>query len=117
MTCISDWVGKKLLSRCAELAPLCSQRFEDDRFDDAGNVILANVVRSQLPAFFWIEAAFEQRAENGGFNFCPVFLSCAVNHLEFLCREGQGRRVIEQAAVEVIHVREEHFPAGAHSLE
>src|SRR5437867_12966522 len=74
--------------------------------DDFLNVALVGEMGAEGVAFLLAEAALEERAENDGLDFGPVFLGGFEQQAYFTSREFDGFDGSEEAAVKVVHAGE-----------
>lgn len=70
------------------------------------DVRLVSEMRADGVAFFLAEAAFEERAEDDGLDFGPVFLGRFDEQADFARLEFDRFDFGEEAAVEVVHTHE-----------
>ena len=77
------------------LFPISAQRLDDGGDDDAFHIGARGVMRAKLRTLRRIERAFEQGAENGGFDIGPVFGGSDVEFGDFIEFKFQGFSCLE----------------------
>ena len=95
-------LGPRLDSRHGRLhrLPLGLQRLDDGRPHEALDVRARRVVGAQVVPLGGVEGAFEKGSENGRLDALPVLPRRREQLGEGVGRKREGRRVVEQAAVE-----------------
>lgn len=74
---------------------------EKGGLDEAFDVGAGGVVCSEFVAVAGVKGALEEGAEDGGFDLGPILGSGMEEEGDLFAVEGEGRRVLEEAAVEV----------------
>ena len=101
----------------ADGVPFGAEGFDDGREDEAFDVGAGRVVGSELVAFPGVECAFEQGAEDRGFDVLPLHRRGLDQDAELRAVERKDRRILEDAAVEAEELLVEddrEFGAGLH---
>ena len=98
------------------VAPFGAQRFDHGGQHQPLDVGARGVVGAELVALARLQRAFEQGAEDGGFDVLPVGAGGLEQQPQLLPVERQGVGRLEQLAVEAQHVAGEHGgkAAGVH---
>lgn len=82
------------------VVPVGAQRFDDGGQDEAVDVGARGVVGAEVVAFERVEGAFEQGAEDGGFDFGPVGAAGFEQEVDLVAVEREDFRLLEELAVE-----------------
>ena len=90
----------QILDRGLHLLPIGAQRLHDRGDHQAFDIGARRIMRAQLRAFRRIERAFQQRAEDGGFDIGPAAAGGIVQFDDIVLIQRQRARIAEQAAVE-----------------
>ncbi|MNE30965.1 hypothetical protein D3C80_1245080 [compost metagenome] len=96
-------LAQALVGQCCSLyfLPFGAQRFDYGGQNQAFDICTRCVVRTQLMAFARVERTFQQGAEDGRFHIAPVGFGCLQQQLHLIAVKGNGRRLGEQAAIEL----------------
>ena len=86
------------------IAPILAQRFDDGGRDEPLHIGARRVMRAQLVALAFVQRAFEQRAEDRGFDLFPVGFGGFDEQVQLEVVERQRVRLLEQAAIELFQV-------------
>ena len=97
--------------------PFVAQGLHEDGFDDEQDVIAGGVVGAALAALLRIEAAFEEGAEDGGFDGFPIEAGGFGQSVQGLLLEFFDGHDIEERAVEVRDIAHEDHAAFVHGDE
>ena len=84
----------------ADMFPFGAERFNDGRQNEALNIGARREVRAKLVAFVGIQGAFQQRAENGGFDVAPILAGGFLEQAKLQAVNGQNGAVLKKTAVE-----------------
>ena len=82
------------------VVPVGAQRLDDGGQDEAVDVGARRVVGAEVVAFERVEGAFEQGAEDGGFDFGPVGAAGFEQQVDLVAVERQNLGLLEELAVE-----------------
>jgi len=85
----------------AHPVPVGTQRFHDCGADQPFDIGARGVMGAELGPLLGVERAFEQGAEDRGFNLGPDVFGSLDQYLQLLGIEGQGGALLEQIAVEL----------------
>ena len=101
----------------ADFGPFATEGGQDDGFDEGFDILAARVVGAELRALGGIEAAFEERAEDGGIHRAPVQPGGLEDGGHFRHGHGQHFGAFKQVAVEMPDGFETEVAAVGHGLE
>ena len=106
----------------ADIFPLGAERFNDGRQHQPLDIGARRVVGAKLVALVRVQGAFQQRAENGGFDLTPILPRGFFQQAELQAVDRQNGVVGKQTAVEVQKLFAQHHGnalagAGVHFAE
>lgn len=90
-----------LRRRTAHPRPIGAKRLDHSRHHQPLDIGPRRVMRPQLGALLRVQRAFEQGAEDGGFDLGPVSLGRFDQHIEFIGLKRNGAAILEQINVRI----------------